>query len=101
MRGYKYVEWEQEREALLGRWERIGEIREKIGKKIGENIGEEMGEKMGEKMGGKTGEEGCKAERETARVSLPVGVVANIQWSQIRDPWLWGGETPFGPLVKS
>ena len=55
---------------------------------------------MGEKMGGKMGEERCEGERETAQVSSSVGVVVNVQWSQIRDPWLFGG-TPFGPLVKS
>ena len=58
-----------------------------------------MGEKMGKKMGGKMGEERCEGERETAQVSSSVGAVVNVQWSQIRDPWLGG--TPFGPLVKS
>ena len=59
-----------------------------------------MGEKMGEKkMGGKMGEERCEGERETAQISSSVGVVVNVQWSQIRDPWIGG--TPFGPLVKS
>ena len=52
-----------------------------------------MGEKMGEKMGGKMGEERCEGERETAQVSSSVGVVVNVQWSQIRDPWLLGGDT--------
>jgi hypothetical protein len=50
-------------------------------------------------MGEKMGEERCEGERETAQVSSSVGVVVNVQWSQIRDPWLEG--TPFGPLVKS
>ena len=49
-------------------------------------------EKMSEKMGGRMGEESCEGERETAQVSSSVGVVVNIQWSQIRDPWL-GGNT--------
>jgi hypothetical protein len=40
-------------------------------------MGEKMGEKMGGKMGGKMGED----------------------WSQIRDPWLWGG-TFRGPSLK-
>ena len=48
---------------------------------------------MGEKMGGKMGEERCEGEREAAEVSSSVGVVVNVQWSQIRDPWLWGGIT--------
>ena len=55
---------------------------------------------MGEKMGGKIGEERCEGERETAQVSSSVCVVVNVQWSQIRDPWL-GGRRPFRPLVKS
>jgi hypothetical protein len=55
---------------------------------------------MGEKMGGKMGEERCEGDRETAQVSSSVGVVVNVQWSQIRAPGFWGG-TPFGPLVKS
>jgi hypothetical protein len=59
-----------------------------------------MGEKMGEKMGGKMGEERCEGDRETAQVSSSASVVVNVQWSQIRAPWLLGG-TPFGPLVKS
>jgi hypothetical protein len=63
-----------------------GEMREGIG---------EIGEKMGEKMG----EEGCEGERETARVSSSVGVVVNVQWSQIRDPWLWGWHLS-GPSLK-
>jgi len=65
-------------------------------------MGEKVGEKMGEKMGGKMGEERCEGESETAQVSSSVGVLVNVQWSQIRDPWLWGrGGPPFGPLVKS
>jgi hypothetical protein len=59
---------------------------------------EKVDEKMGEKMGGKMGEERCEGERETAQVSSSAGVVVNVQWSQIRDPWLG---TPFGLLVKS
>jgi hypothetical protein len=51
-------------------------------------------------MGEKMGEERCEGERETTQVSSSVGVVVNVQWSQIRDPWLGGG-TPFRPLVKS
>ena len=54
---------------------------------------------LGEKMGEKMGEERCEGERETAQVSSSVGVVVNVQWSQIRDPWL-RGRTPFGALVK-
>jgi hypothetical protein len=69
------------------------------GRGIGE-IGEKMGEKMGEKIGGKMGEERREGEREMAQVSSSVGMIVNVQWSQIRDPWLGGG-TPFGPLVKS
>ena len=53
-------------------------------------MGKKMGEKMSEKMRGKMGEERCEGERETAQVSSSVGVVVNVQWSQIRDPWLWG-----------
>jgi len=45
-----------------------------------------MGEKMGGKMGGKMREEICEGERERAQVSSSVGVVVNVQWSQIRDP---------------
>ena len=48
---------------------------------------------MGENMGGKMGEERCEGDRETAQVSSSVGVVVNVQWSQIRG-------TPFRPLVK-
>jgi hypothetical protein len=51
---------------------------------------EEVGEKMGEKMGGKMGEERCEGDRETAQVSS--SVVVNVQWSQIRAPWLLGGD---------
>ena len=60
---------------------------------------EEVGEKVGEKMGGKMGEERCEGERETAQVSSSVSVVVNVQWSQIRDPWLGGAS--FRALVKS
>jgi hypothetical protein len=67
-------------------------------REIGEKMGEKMGKKMGGKMGRKMGEERCKGERETAQVSSSVGVVVNVQWSQIRDPWLGG--TPVGALVK-
>src|SRR2546423_1270691 len=77
----------------------IGEIGEKMGEKMGKKMGEKMGEKMGGKMGGKMGEERCEGEREKAQVSSSVGMVVNVQTSQIRDPWLEG--TPFGPLVKS
>ena len=49
-----------------------------------------MGEKVGEKMGGKMGEERCEGERETAQVSSSISVVVNVQWLQIRDPWLEG-----------
>lgn len=42
----------------------------------------------------------CEGKRETSQVSLSVGVVVNVQGSQIRDPWLGEG-TPFGSLVKS
>jgi hypothetical protein len=60
-----------------------------------------MGEKMGEKMGGKMGEERCEGDRETAQVSSSVGVVVNVQWSQIRDPWLFGGgDALSGPSLK-
>ena len=52
-------------------------------------LGEKIGEKMGEKMGGNMGEERCEGKREMALVSSSVGVVVNIQWSRIRDPWLW------------
>jgi hypothetical protein len=55
---------------------------------------------MGEEMGGKMGEERCEGDRETAQVSSSIGVVVNVQWSQIRDPWLFGGDA-FRPLVKS
>jgi hypothetical protein len=55
----------------------------------GRGIGE-IGEKMGEKMGGKMGGERCEGERETAQVSSSVGVVVNVQWSQIRDSGLVG-----------
>jgi hypothetical protein len=41
-------------------------------------------------MGEKIEEERCDGERETAQVSSSVGVVANVQWSQIRNLWLWG-----------
>jgi len=61
---------------------------------IGE-IGEKIDEKTGEMMGGKMGEERCEGERETAQVSSSVGMVVNVQWSQIRDPWLGGGEHTF------
>ena len=47
---------------------------------------------MGEKMGGEMGEERCEGDRETAQVSSSVGVVVNVQWSQIRAPWLLGGD---------
>ena len=57
-----------------------------------------MGEKMGEKMGRKMGEERCEGERETAQVSSSVGVVVNVQWSQIRDAWLVGHFS--GPSLK-
>jgi hypothetical protein len=86
---------------------RIGEIREKVG------------EETGEKMGGKMGEERCEDERETAinRIRSPRQNAQRdennllkyfksphlsvwLQWSQIRDPWLWRGET-FRALVKS
>ena len=40
---------------------------------------------MGERMGGKMGEERCEGDMETAQVSSSVGVVVNVQWSQIRD----------------
>jgi hypothetical protein len=73
MRGCKYLEWKRERKVFA---EEMGEG-QKIGEEMGEKIGEEMGEKMGEKMGGKMGEE----------------------WSQIRDPWLWGGHLS-GPSLK-
>jgi hypothetical protein len=74
--------------------------RDKTGiEKIGEKIDEKMGKKMGGKIGGKMGEERCEGERETAQFSSSVGVVVNVQRSQIRDPWLGG--TPFGPLVKN
>jgi hypothetical protein len=53
---------------------------------------------MGEKMGGKMGEERCEGEREAAQASS-VGVVVNVQWSQIRDPWLWVGHLS-GPSLK-
>jgi hypothetical protein len=49
----------------------------------GRGIGE-IGERVGEKMGGKMGEERCEGEREAAQVSSSVGVVVNVQWSQIR-----------------
>jgi hypothetical protein len=39
-------------------------------------------------MGEKMGEERCEDEREMAQVSSSVDVVANVQWSLIRDPWL-------------
>jgi hypothetical protein len=55
---------------------------------------------MGEKMGGKMGEERCEGDRETAQVSSSVGVVVNVQWSQIRDPWLLGGGRLSGPSLK-
>jgi hypothetical protein len=48
---------------------------------------------------GKMEEERCEGERETAQVSSSVGVVVNVQWSQIRDPWL-GGEHLSGPSLK-
>jgi hypothetical protein len=54
----------------------------------------EIGEKMGEKMG----EERCEGERETAQVSSSADVVVNVQWSQIRDPWLGGHLS--GPSLK-
>ena len=54
---------------------------------------------MGEKMGGKMGEERCEGERETAQVSSSVGVVVNVQSSQIRGPWLLGGHLS-GPSLK-
>jgi hypothetical protein len=44
------------------------------------------------------GEERCEGERETAQVSSSVDVVVNIQWSQIRDPWLGGHLS--GPSLK-
>jgi hypothetical protein len=52
------------------------------------------------KMRGKMREERCEGERETAEVFSFIGVVVNVQWSQIRDPWL-RERTPFGPFVKS
>jgi hypothetical protein len=57
---------------------------------------------MGEKMGEKMGEERCEGDRETAQVSSSVGVVVNVQWSQIRDPWLFGrgGGRLSGPSLK-
>jgi hypothetical protein len=55
---------------------------------------------MGEKMGGKMGEERCEGDRETAQVSSSVGVVVNVQWSQIRAPWLWGGDAFRAPRPK-
>ena len=48
-------------------------------------------------MSEKMGEEGCEGERETAQVSSSVDVVVNVQWSQIRDPWLLGGSAPHRP----
>jgi hypothetical protein len=68
------------------------------GRGIGE-IGEKMGEKMGEKIGGKMGEERREGEREMAQVSSSVGMIVNVQWSQIRDPWLGGGHLS-GPSLK-
>jgi hypothetical protein len=47
------------------------------------------------------GEERCEGERETAQVSSSVGVVVNVQWSQIRDPWLFGGGHLSGPSLKA
>jgi hypothetical protein len=55
---------------------------------------------MGEKMGGEMGEERCEGDRETAQVSSSVGVVVNVQWSQIRGPWLFGGGRLSGPSLK-
>jgi hypothetical protein len=52
---------------------------------------------MGANMGGKMGEERCEGERETAQVSSSV---VNVQWSQIRDPWLLGGGHLSGPSLK-
>ena len=55
---------------------------------IGERF--EMGSDIGEKMGEKMGEERREGERETRiqlQVSSSVGVVVNIQRSQMRDPW--------------
>jgi hypothetical protein len=46
---------------------------------------------------------GCKYlewERERKVFAGEMGEKMGEEWSQIRDPWLWGG-TPFGPLVKS
>jgi hypothetical protein len=57
----------------------------------GRGIGE-IGERVGERMRGKMREERCEGER-AAQVSSSVGVVVNVQWSQIRG-------TPFRPLVK-
>jgi hypothetical protein len=81
MRGCKYLEWNE---------------KERSCRRDGRGIGE-----IGGKMGGKIGEERCEGERETAQVSSSVGVVVNVQWSQIRDPWLFGGGHLSGPSLKA
>jgi hypothetical protein len=63
-------------------------------------IGEKMSKKMDEKMGRKMGEERCEGERKTAQVSSSVSMVVNIKWSQIRDPWRFGGGNLSGPSLK-
>jgi len=59
---------------------------------------EKRGGKLGGEMGGEMGEERCEGKRETAQVSSSVGVVVNVQWSQIRDPDLGGHLS--GPSLK-
>ena len=67
---------------------------------MGEKMGEKMGGKMGGKMGENMGEERYEGERGTAQVSSSLGVVVNVQWSQIRDPWLFLGGRLSGPSLK-